>query len=884
MAISPINRDLLVALLSPKSNAPGRVLASLASGEAAGKLVGEKAQLQGTRKEILQAIEKVGSIVRLTGAAENKLTLDEKNRADPNTLQEWVDKGAVTGERETAVSKFNSTRRELLSALEGLPSFSSRAKLTDKSDLNERLKELASFASTSNANRIKQASEQAADGAYDFSAAGNVSGTDAGRSQARRTLSDLADAAQDTLKQLLQEAQRVDMKLAGIVSGLASSGNDRTDLRLKRDLERLESQLIKHQRRVSLIARVTGDVIEGLDNPAPSSAKAAETLQQFLVKAETDSYRVAAVQGFNDLQKDVVLGLKGISKVESKHLLDKGSLNALFDQLKRFADDKNPDFIRKAVEKPDEKATADNTTFDFSAYGNADGTDNKRSEARRILNGLRETADQAVRQITVELSSLAGRIAGMNAARFASGYGPQLGTAISDASQFDNARRQIGIGIRDLSQIESLLGAKASDIAADLPASPKGGTLQDYINLAADSRYRDRAISDFAHLRAQIQTRLSKLPSISGQILNDPDAVKAAGDKLLPYLDDEKGSLLLPLAAKGAKGAWDVSQAGNTFGTGGDGRSVARRVVNEMLAAVRHAKEIYSNELIQISAQAEAAQVGKTVAIQSLNKSQSPLMSLIGNSGSDSGKSLAEATRRQLESSYQSTNAILRTLGRNRGSYTLDRPRNDNDRPTDIASAIDHAAKSDHTAASVRDYNGKLSDLKRQVGAIRNSTATNLIDKASVSGAGKRLNDYLEGGPVRYGQTARPDKLREATAVTPDNIQTSNNVDLSAVGNAAGTNGGRSEARRVLANMREQTVSERNMFSLELINQDARLIGLNAAAGLKAKQYKENMQKLLSGETDSDTGLTTPGLEVPGSLARMKEFLSRPSRFSRRRF
>lgn len=876
MAISSVASNLASALFPSSGKTKASTALSLAMpNAAAGQLMGEKSQLEATRKEVIAAIEKVGAVLRLTGNAETKLTLDAEVQPTPGTMQERVDQAAVAADLDTAVSKFNSLRRDLLSALDALPSFSSRAKLTDKTTLTSLMSQMEAFGSSTDANRIKEAATTATSGAYNFSAAGNVAGTDAGRSEARRALSDLAATTQETLDRLIVEAQRIDMKLAGATAGLASSGMASVDSRLQSNLAALETALIKQQRRISTIGRLAGDIVENLDNPVPSSVKAAETLQQFIGKAETNTQLADAVAGFNELQDLMIDGLGAISTVNSKYLLDQNSLNATLEKFKRFSDDSNPDFLRQAAET----AAADNSTFDFSAYGNADGTDNKRSEARRILNELRQTADQANRQITAELNTLAARLAGFSAAKFASGYGPQMGSAVNQAAQFDAARRQIETGVRVLNEMEMMIGSKAATINSDGPVGVHGNTLQDMINLSTDPTYRDTAVSEFNRIRGLLLKKLTGLPSIGGSILNDPAAAQAAGDKLIPYLEDQDG-LLFKAATSGTTGAWDMSAAGNAHGTG-DGRSVARRVLNELQTAVQQAKEIYSAELIQITAQAEAAQVAKTMGINALaGSSNVSIMSMMGGSTGDSNKLLAQSARQQLEASYQTTNSLILSLGQFRGAFNIDRPINSGS-PASVAEAINEAGYLDSLGVAsklsngVRDYNGKLDDLNRLISKMKSSNATTLIDKTSVNSAAGRIKDYLEGGPSRIGQTTRPDMARQATATTPTTMLTSANFDFSAAGNAAGTDGGRSEARRILSNMRDQTARERNQFALELINQDARLIGLNASSGLQAKQYQQNLQKMLSQDITTSSGASFGGLQVSGSMSRMKSFLAR---------
>lgn len=876
MAISNVSSNLASALFPSSGKTKASTALSLAMPNAtAGQLMGEKSQLESTRKEVIAAIEKVGAVLRLTGEAETRLTVDAKVRTSPGTLQERVDQAAVKDDRETAVSKFNSLRRELQSALDALPSFTSRAKLTDKTTLTKLMSQMEAYGSSTDANRIKEAAESAISGSYNFAAAGNAAGTDAGRSEARRALSDLAATTQETLDRLLMEAQRIDMKLAGATAGLASSGMASVDSRLQSNLAALETSLIKQQRRISTIARLAGDVMDSLDNPSPSSVKAAETLQQFIGKAETADGRADAVAGFNELQGLMNDGLGAISTVTSKYLLDQNSLNATLEKLQRFSDDADPNYLRQASET----AAKDNSTFDFSAYGNADGTDNKRSEARRILNELRQTADQANRQITAELSTLAARLAGFSAAKFASGYGPQMGSAVNQAAQFDAARRQIETGVKVLNEIEMMIGGKATTLNGDIGVSVHGDTLQDMINLSTDPTYRDTAVSEFNRIRGLLMKKLTSMPSIGGSILNDPAAAQAAGDKLIPYLEDQDG-LLQKIGATGATGVWDMSKAGNAYGTG-DGRSVARRVLNEMQTAVQQAKEIYSAELIQVTAQAEAAQVAKTMGINSLaGSSNVSIMSMMGGSSGDSNKLLAQSARQQLEASYQTTNALILSLGQFRGAFNVDRPINSGS-PSTVAEAINEAGYIDSLgvasklSSGVRDYNGKLDDLNRLIAKMKSSNATTLIDKPSVNGAAGQIKDYLDGGPSRIAQTTRPDKVRQATATTPLKMVTSPNFDFSAAGNAAGTDGGRSEARRILSNMRDQTARERNQFALELINQDARLIGLNASSGLQAKQYQQNLQKMLSQDASSSSGASFGGLQVSGSMSRMKAFMAR---------
>lgn len=864
MAVSSVSSNFVTALFSTSGTKASTALALTVSTAGTGTLMAEKSQLDTSRKAVIAAISTVGEIVRLTGEARDSYSTDAEAQPSTTNLLEAVDAVAAAGTdtdaQEEAVSTYNSLRRDLVSAINDLKSLAKTVSVTDRTTLNSMIASLQGYADSSDANYIDIA--DAEDG-YDLTLAGNAAANDAGRSQARRTISDLATEAQDLLDRLVFEAQRIDMKSAAAASGLATAGVITADTNLQSALKSTESDLITQQRRLSTIARLIGDIETNLDDPVPASAESADTMQDFLGMAELSTYRTDAVAGFNELQELVSDALSYVSTVSSDYLIDEESLNASLEAVWQFLDEDDPEYLKQASET----ASSDGSTFDFSDYGNATGTDNMRSEARRILNTMRQAVDKAIGNISTELTSLSTRIAGISAARYAGGYGPTMSSAISQASQFDAARRQLETGIATLNQLESLVGASADDVSVTLPLSASGESLQDYINLAADSDQLDNAVSGFNRLRNTVLDKLTSLPSISGSILNDPDAATAVGDALIPYLEDQD-ALLFEAASTGTTGSWDLSSAGNEYGTG-DGRSAARRLLNKLQSAIQDAKLTYSRELIQITAQSEAAQVGKTAAISAMASSSTPsILSIMSSSSSDSSKLLAESVRKGLESNYSTVSSIIQSVGLINTDITIERATDDNDATT-LANLLNKATSSDKASSAASSYNSLVGDLERLVSKMKSANGSTLIDKSMVNSAVDRLSDYFDSPASYYGETTRADELR--TAATVDG---SDSVTITQAGNSEGTDGGRTEARRTLANLRDQAASERAQLQLELLNQDARLIGLNAQSALQAKQYQKNLQALLSQDTTSSSGASYGGISVSGSLSRMKSFLS----------
>jgi|GEM_PF-3916443 len=864
MAISSVSSNFVTALFSTSGTKASTALSLTVTTAGTGTMMAEKSQLETSRKAVVAAIATVGEIVRLTGEARDSYSTDAEAQPSVTTLLDAVDAVAAAGtdtdDQDDAISTYNSLRRDLVAAIGDLNSLAKSVSVTDRTTLNKMIASVQSYINSSDANYIETADS---DIGYDLTSAGNAAANDGGRSQARRNISDLATEAQDLLDRLVFEAQRIDMKSAAAASGLATAGVITADTNLQSALKSTESDLITQQRRLSTISRLIGSVEANLDDPVPSSATSAETLQDLLGMAELTTYRSDAVAAFNELQETVADAIGYVSTVSSSYLIDQDSLNASLESVLQFINEDDPEYLKQASET----ASSDGSTFDFSDYGNATGTDNMRSEARRILNAMRQAVDKAIGNISTELTSLSTRIAGISAARYAGGYGPTMSSAISQASQFDAARRQLETGIATLNQLESLVGATADDVGATLALSASGESLQDYINMAADSDQLDNAVSGFNRLRETVLDKLTSLPSISGSILNDPDAATAVGDALIPYLEDQD-ALLFEAASTGTEGSWDLSATGNDYGTG-DGRSAARRVLNKLQSAIQEAKLTYSRELIQITAQSEAAQVGKTAAISSLASSSTPsILSLMSSSSSDSSKLLAESVRKGLESNYSAVSSIIQSVGLINGDISIDRATDDDD-ATSLANLLNKAADTDKASAAASGYNSLVSDLQRLVTKMKSSNGSTLIDKTMVNSAVDRLSNYFDSPASYYGETTRADEVRAAAVSDGSDV-----VNVTEAGNSAGTDGGRTEARRTLANLRDQAASERSQLQLELLNQDARLIGLNAQSALQAKQYQKNLQALLSQDTTSSSGASYGSLSVSGSLSRMKSFLS----------
>lgn len=849
MAISSVSGAGALAILTGGKTNVSAILQSLSSQSTSATQLSQKATFDKTRADLLKAIAALSELQGLVGTPAQKLGVDKTAPTSPQTLQDRIDQAATASSLDSAISGYNRQVNSILSGLRSLPGFSSRDQFNDKGAIDAAYAALQTFVDPANPNSLIKAGKGLAAGntsAVDLSVKGNANGTDNGRSDARRVANYLGQAIESTIETLKTEVQSIDYRLAGVNSSLYITGTSTADTSKAKALSSLQTQLINIQRTASYVSRQAGGEVADLDGNLPYPIAPA-TLQDYVTYAGLSGSEQAGADGFNSLRKNVVSALGGLSDLSSSALIDKGGINRAIDQLTSLVDKKNPNALLAARGTSAAPTTGD-ATYDFTAPGNSDGTDGKRSDARSAVNDLRYLADELGDAVSKELASVSAQLAALQAANAAAGGG-SVGNAAAELNQAVSAKNTVSAALAQLSAINDLAGSLFSQTAKDEPPAGASDTLSNAIGRAADDNQRKTAVNDYNRTRDQIIAALNNLPSLQGSVFTDPNAVTAAGDSLVKFIKGTTSGQLLAASATTQltkdgltdSSVFDFSKEGNASGTDA-ARSQARLTLNNLLTNVRQAYEVYSQELLQLNLKAQIASVAQQASVAALNASlgSSGIFGLLGG-GQASGPQLqSQAARSQVQSALKAIDNIQSVVGgsvgpsggaASRGAKTLQE-------------VLDQASSSSLLGSAVTSYNSKLTSILDSVNSIKSINTSGLVDKVGVTTVKSVLAQYFdsEGAKAKAG-IARTDKLRQATSLTtapaagavlPDKIS------LGYAGNAAGTDGGRTEARRVLDAFSSDVAWARTVLSNELLSQDTNNLGSVASSALTSYLQAQN--------------------------------------------
>lgn len=835
MAISSIN-SAAGALTILSGNAPSiaSILSGLASQSQSGTQLAQKAALGQTRTDLLKQITALSDIQAQIGSSAAILDADGDAPATAATLQDYIDKAASADGLDAATSGYNRTVATILSGISDLPSLSARDQLDDRAALAAALDAVRSFADSAAPNALAKANSTT------LSTAGNADGTDKGRSGARRVANYLGQAVQTAIDQLKTQVESIDYRTAGLDASLTISGTTTADSAKTKALGSLQTQLINLQRTFSYIGRTAGEQQPEVDGFAayPTSPS---TLQDYISYAQLSSSEDSGATGFNALRESVNSAIAGLSAVDSKYLVDESGLNRAIATVTEFSGTEGETLL---AAHGTTAATGTDPTYDFTDYGNATGTDGKRSEARSTVNDLKSAADAAAATVARELASVSAQLAAVNAAS-AAASSANIGSAADDLGQLTTAQTTVSTALSQLSKILALAGSMSSQIAEDQPPAGVEDSLSDALGRASDADTRGQAVADFNRSRDQIVAALKGLPSLQGSVFNDPDALTAAGDALIQFIQGASSGQLLEASATtpvtNADGTqdetvYDFSAAGNASGSNA-GRSQARRTLNELIGTVRDAYVAYSQELAQVNLKVGIAQVAQQASVASFNSSLgggNTLLSIVNDSSASSAQLQSQSARRQTVTALTSVDSVLTLLGGTTGPNGGAASKG----AANLMEAIDEAGSSDDLADATARYNALYSDLSSAIGGMAKVNTVGMSDRTGVGSVKTVLAQYLE----EDGSGARADRLRKATASTDKPATGSilagstlaDTIDLGYAGNKLGTDDGRSEARRVATSLVDDAGWSRTLLTLQLLNQDSTSLGTSASAALAA--------------------------------------------------
>ncbi|MDX2102044.1 MAG: hypothetical protein SF002_05850 [Alphaproteobacteria bacterium] len=830
----------------------GSPLSGAQAGQEVGKQTAERTQLETARRQILQGLRQITAAQRLVGTPPSQVTVDGRISLTPSTLFQRIDQAASskTQEVDQALTGYSTAVRELRSRLSTLPQFSRSLVINDPAGLTAARQALARYAATSGDDRILEAGRGAPATRVDLS-------NQTARQETRVLLSDLAAELEAAREIYAGELASIELRLAGATGALAAARSGQPQNGLfntgsnadigitfadrRRDVK-VKEQLMEFHKQLSRIGQVIGDPVEPL-NAARAFSVFPTTMQDWLDRAQLEDnaqsdFRAEAIQEFNRLRTQIIDGIKALTPVTGKSLVDQDSISKLVAKLKVYADTspierRDPNALGEAYARTNTSGTTGDAQagkLDFSKFGDAAGTTAERSEARRLLNEMTMLTRELQTAVNTELVSVNTRITASDATLTAlTGGGGRIGSAVGVSAAFATGKRLVSATVKGLDRLIELVGTPNPSLTGQSAPVRQVTTLQDAITNTATEELRTKAASQYNEILGEIRKQLGKLGNVPASLLQDGDLATT----LMNTVSSFSGGLSADRLREGriafqqneTGDFFDLSRPGDVDGTTFQ-RSQARRAANAFYNALVQARTQLDRELVSLTIQADIAEAQAKAAISALAGGAGSAVTGIAGAVATQGSPIAGG-RGQVVGYLQEVTKIQQAIGQAPGAP--DKAGRKRTAAFTAFQSVDLAADESRRGRALSSFNSAVSDAQTGAAKARRVGGINIIDRDGLERArttfqttinGSTSTDRIQRTPDANGNPRAPlevSDLRLRRAVSGE----SGGLSLAKEGNSVGNDGGRSEARRSLSQTLAVTREYRTRLMRELFNQDS---------------------------------------------------------------